>query len=120
MGKIIEYKNWKLVEYTIRHILDISWLRVLMTLFRSSSWNVINTLLSNNKLKTMRHSLFLSEPQNLGISKELLKEMNHFYNFDSITLNKCEMCSITDRIVNSERTSKQSCVIIRTSISARY
>ena len=68
----------------------------------------------------MRHSLFLSGHQNIGISEELLKEMNHFYNFESIMLINSEMCSIKDSIVNSERTSKQSCVIIRTSISARY
>ena len=68
----------------------------------------------------MRHSLFLFEHQNIGISKKLLKEMNHFYNFDSITSNTREMCSIKDSMVNSERTSKQSCVMIRTSISARY
>ena len=69
---------------------------------------------------TMRHSLFLFEHQNIGIPKELLNEMNNFYNLDTIKLNKRAMCSINDNIVNSERTSKQSCVMIRTSISARY
>ena len=69
----------------------------------------------------MRHLLFLSEHQNIGIPKELLNEMkNNFYNLDTIKLNKRAMCSINDNIVNSERTSKQSCVIIRTSISTRY
>ena len=60
-------------------------------------------------------NLFSSQYEDIGSPIEASNKMSVVSNFNAINLNKRENSAMNNNIVTSEETSKQTCVLIRTS-----